>query len=117
MSRTGLTSCSMSQVLYKVYVTFYGGLHRYSHARTDRVLVGRLPAARGEREARAAALGGGARALLEAGDLVAHVLDVVARIAAMEMCWVWWVRYDFGLSRLVPYSVRSRAPLVLTKRA
>ena len=42
------------------------------------MFVGRLPAARGEREARAAALGGGARALLEAGDLVAHVLGVGA---------------------------------------
>ena len=33
-------------------VTFYGGLRRYSHARTDKVIVGRLPAARGEMGAR-----------------------------------------------------------------
>ena len=42
------------------------------------MLVGRLPAAKGEEGAHAAALGGRARALLEAGDLVTHVLGVGA---------------------------------------
>ena len=44
--------CVMYNVL-KVCVTLQGGVHRYSHARTDKVIVGRLPAVKGKRGARA----------------------------------------------------------------
>ena len=71
---------------YKVYVTLQGGVHGYSHARTDKVLAGRLPAAKGEKRARAPPPYAGEHARCLRQAIWLRMFLALARTAAMEMC-------------------------------